>query len=231
MLALLACKKDETPAEEPFTCSTCSTTPRAVAANDATSKGVYKGIVIGSSGTIMFDINNTATTITAAMVIDGITVNLTSNVSWVAGQAYVAPFTGTLNGSPVSITFSVASNGGSPTVTTSSIPGHANASFNIIKETSTGLLECWEGTYSTTKPETGTFNLLLIRSLSKWTADARKTGSTTTNSSGNGTITNGKLIDPSQNNRTIRTLNGDKLDGNFVDNNGITITITGKRTF
>jgi hypothetical protein len=223
-----ACKKDKDPATPSYTCATCKTTPDAVAANNASSKGIYKGVIIGSTGTIMFDIANNGTAVTAIMVLDGVTVNLTSSVLWVAGQVYVSPFTGTLAGQPITITFSVGATGSTPTVTSSNIPGHTSASFNIIKETSLGLVECFEGTYSTTLPETGTFNIILARSLSTWSGVSRKTGTTTTNASGTGTITNNNLVDASP--RTIGTLNNDALNGSFTDNNGIKVTVTGKRT-
>src|SRR6476661_3014665 len=117
----LSCKKSTTPVVVPYTCATCTATPNAVAANNSISKGIYKGLLIGSSGTIKFDVMNSGTTITAVMVIDGVTVNLTSAITWVSGQPYVAPFTGTLGGSAVSITFSVTATGGTPLITSSSI--------------------------------------------------------------------------------------------------------------
>ena len=226
----ISCKKSPTTTTPAYTCAACKTTPDAIAANDGSNKGVYKGVVIGSTGTIMFNLANSGTTITAIMVIDGVTVNLNSAVSIVAGQTYVAPFTGTLNGSAVSITFSVSSIGANPTVTTSSIPGHPTSSFAIIKETSASLVECFEGTYSTTKPETGTFNLILSRSLKLHGGASRKDGSTTSNSF-NGTINaNNELIDASSN-KYLATLAGDNLSGKFVDGNGSTVNVTGKRTF
>jgi hypothetical protein len=164
------------------------------------------------------------------MVIDGVTVNLVSAVSWVAGQAYVADFTGTLNGSAVTIHFSVALNGSTPLVTSSNIPGHPNASLNIIKETSPGLVECFEGTYHSTKPEDGTLSFILSRTLSSWSGFARANGTTSSGTAGTGTISSNKLIDPTQNNNSIGTLNGDNLNGTFVDSNGRTITTLGRRT-
>ena len=226
-----ACKKSNDAVETPpdYTCASCKTTPDAAAANNSSSKGIYKGVIIGSSGTIMFDIANNGNTITAVMVIDGITVNLTSAVTWVAGQAYTAPFTGTLNGSSVTINFSVGLSGGTPTVTSSNIPGHPNASIDIIKETSSNLVECFQGNYTTTLPETGTFNLIILRSLNRWTGIARKTGGTTS-STGTGIISNNKLLDSTQNNQAIGTLNLDAINGNFMDRNGRTVTLTGART-
>jgi hypothetical protein len=227
LLSVLSCKKDKKDEVEIYTCATCKTTPDALAANNSLSKGIYKGVVIGSTGTIKFDIANNGSTITAVMVLDGVTVNLTSSVSLVAGQTYTAPFTGTLNGSPVSITFSVGSTGQTPTITTSSIPGHPNASFLLSKEVSTALMEAYVGTYSTTTSETGIFNIVLSRSVNLWGAIARKDGGSS-NSFDNGTIVNNALIN--SNGTTVGTLSGDALNGKFTGGNGIVITITGKRT-
>ena len=231
VLSFNACKKsnDAVTTPDAYKCVSCKTTPDAVASNNNSSKGIYKGVVIGSTGTIMFDIANNGSAITAVMVIDGVSVNLTSNVTWVAGQAYSAPFTGSLNGATVTINLSVGISGGSPTVTSSNIPGHPDASLNIIKETSSNLVECFEGTFSTTRPETGVFNMIVLRTLNTWSAVSRKTGAQSSNT-GNGTISDNKLIDPSQNNRSIGTLNVDGINGSFVDASGNTVTIKGKRT-
>jgi hypothetical protein len=226
-VAFASCKKkDDGPSA--YTCTACATAPAALAANDASSKGVYKGVLIGSTGTISFDVQNGGTTITARMVIDGTTVDLTSAVSWTAGVPLVAPFTGTLNGSPVSITFSIGSGGESPTITTSSIPGHPNAEFTVIKETSTSLVQCFEGTYHTTKPEDGTFNMMVSKTAKIWGAQARKNGETESDGV-SGTVTDDNKI--KENNGTIMgTITGDVIEGSFADNNGQTVTIKGKRT-
>ncbi len=223
-----SCKKDNA-AVATYTCATCKTTPDALAANDGSSKGIYKGVIIGSSGTITFNIANNGATITALMVIDGVTVNLTSAVTWVSGQPYVADFTGTLNGSPVTIRFSVGLSGGTPTVTSSTIPGHPNATLVILKETSNNLVEAFEGTYHTTRPEDGTFNIILSRTLQGFSYIARKNGDLTSNS-GTGNITNNNLIDPSQPGVVIGTISGDNLNGSFQDSGNRTVTITGRRT-
>jgi hypothetical protein len=225
-----ACKKSDDPETPAYTCTTCKTTPDAVVANDASSKGIYKGVVIGSSGTIMFNIANSAAAITAVMVIDGTTVNLTTTVTWNAGQPYIADFTGTLNGTAFSIHFAVAGNGTVPSVTSTTIPGHLNASLNVVKETSLGLVECFEGTYHSTKPEDGVLNFILSRTLSTWSGTARPNGATSSGTAGSGSIVNNKLVDATQNNQSLGTLNGDNLSGTFTDNNGKTITTVAKRT-
>jgi len=225
-----SCKKDKddkTTTPSNYKCTTCVSSPDAVAANDGSSKGVYKGVVIGSSGTIEFSVMNGSNDITATMVIDGTTVTLTSSIQWANGSAYVAPFTGQLNGQTVSITFSVQPDGSDPQILSSDIPGHPNASFTLVKETSNALIECFEGTYSTTRPESGTFNILLSRALGKFGGESRENGQTETDGV-SGSINNGTLLDNTG--HTIGSLSGDTISGNFKDSNGNTVTFSGKRT-
>lgn len=225
----LSCKKDESNPNpsNPYKCTSCVTTPDALPENDASSKGVYKGTVIGSSGTIKFSVQNGGNDITAVMVLDGTTVNLTSSVSWIDGAPYVAPFTGTMDGNPVTITFAVQADGSNPVITSADIPGHPNAVFTLQKETSNALLECFEGSYSTTKPETGTFNILLSRSLGKWGGRTQKSGSTEgSNIKG---VLDGNVI-KSEDGTVMGNLNGDVITGSFQDEKGRTVTIEGERT-
>lgn len=233
---LNGCKKKEedkpaTPTTPTYTCASCTTAPEAKAANDNTSKGIYKGIIIGSSGTIKFDLANNDTTIKAYMTIDGTEVTLTATVKWVSGASYVSDFTGTMGGSPVTITFSVNPDGTNPTVTASNIPGHPNATLEIAKETSTGLLKCYEGTYTNaTKGTSGTFNLVLSTSLKKWQARSREDGQTEAGKV-TGTFDSDKFtFDPSTGITGSSTLSGDNIvDGTWKTDkeNG---TWTGHRT-
>lgn len=224
----LSCKKSED--AKPYTCQTCKTTPDALAANNTSSKGIYKGIVIGSSGTIMFDILNAGTTITATFVLDGVSTTLTSNVTWVAGVSYIGAFTGTLNGAAISITFSVGSDGTNPTVTAFNIPGHPNSTFTIVKETSQNLVECFEGTYHSSKPEDGTFNLLLSRTAKIYGGSSRKLGSNTSNNF-DGIITSTNGLKDNSNGTVMATLNGDVITGSFQDGSNNTVNLTANRTW
>jgi hypothetical protein len=178
-LSFFSCKKNEE--TKAYTCATCKNTPDALAANDASSKGIYKGVILASTGTVVFDVLNGGSTITAKLTINGVVANLTSSIAWVNGSPYVAPFTGTLNGQPVSITFSVGVSGQTPTVTSSNIPGHPNATFVVAKETSTSQIECYEGTY-TGNQSSGTLNIILSKSANAWNGAVRKNGATTSTS-------------------------------------------------
>ena len=229
MLTLsISCKKSNEKDKEPFVCTTCAKTPQALAANDASSKGVYKGVIVGSSGTIKFDIANSNTTIVAVMVLDGVSVNLSSNVTWVAGQAFTSAFTGTLSGAPVSVTFSVSTAGQSPTVTAYNIPGHPGASFDLVKETSTNLIECFEGTYSTTKPEKGTFNLIVSRVMKAYGGSSRVDGSTTSNPFNGKLNANNQMLN--DDNKVVGTITGDEIQGTSQSSGGTSVTINARRT-
>ncbi|WP_293873471.1 hypothetical protein [Flavobacterium sp.] len=221
----ISCSKSDSGAAA-YRCLACRNAPDALAANDASGKGIYKGVAVGSSGTLSINIQNGVNTITANMVLDGISASLTSNVTYVDGQAYVAPFTGTYNGTSVSITFSIAIGGAMPTVTSSSIPGHPNIVFTLYKETSTSLLEAFEGTYSKTG-ESGIFNIILSTGLARWGGIVKKDVSGITGNI-SGTYVNNNVID--DNGKTIGVISVDELHGSFLDGNGATVTTTAHRT-
>ncbi len=225
-------KKSNTPATPAVSCTSCVTTAEAKAENDNSSKGTYKGIIVGSSGTIKFDIGNTDNTIRAYMVIDGVSCTLTASVDWTAGATYVSAFTGTLNGEPVSITFSVESNGGNPTVTSMNIPGHPNATLTLSKETSDNLIECFEG--SATNATTGkksTFDLTLSTKMKIWTAQVREEGQTTSFTVGGKLEGNTLSFDDGHGDNGKATLTSDKIvDGTWVNTTPEHGTWTATRT-
>jgi len=227
----ISCKKSSGSVSPSYKCTGCITTPEAVAANDNSSKGIYKGIIVGSSGTIKFDIMNSDATIKAYMVVDGVSDTLTASVAWVSGVSYVSAFTGTFNGQAVSITMSLDANGGNPTITAMNIPGHPNATLTISKETSSNLVECFEGTYTNaTTGKNGTLNLIISPGLNKWYGQARETGS---GSSQNmvGTISNNTLSYDDGHGFTVTgTLSGDQTNGTWKDSQPENGTWTAKRT-
>ncbi len=230
-IAFSSCSKDKdndnTP---PYACATCVDTPDALPENDHSGKGVYKGIEVGSSGTLSIDIQNGSNTITGTMTLDGISASLTSNVSYVDGQPYVAPFTGIYDGNPVSLTFSVAAGGGAPTVISSDIPGHPDAVFTLYKETSTSLIEAFEGTYSMTGGDTGTFNILLSRGLNLWGGIAKDDAPGSTPEDIDGTINGNNQLIESENGKVVGNLSGYEINGQFSDEDNRTVTVAGHRT-
>lgn len=161
---MYACKKDEEPTPstpEPYKCTTCITAPEAKAQYNDNSGGVYKGVLVGSTGTIALYLHNTGTEVQALVSFDGKNATLTNSTlgSWAPGQAINnALFTGTIDGQTVQALFSVDANGQNPTVTVT-IPGHT-VNVAIYKETSTNMIRNFEGTY--TGGSEGPFNMVIV---------------------------------------------------------------------
>lgn len=224
---LTSCKKSDKDTNTPYVCATCSSTPQGNPMYDNSANGLYKGIVIGSSGTIKFDINNSANAIIATLVIDGDSAVLISQISAPPTGTYVSPFFGTMNGQPVSITFEVNFDGSSPTITSSNIPGHPNATFIIAKETSTVVVRCFEGTYSNSHNENGTFNIIVSTILKGWQGIYKESGTNnTTNISGS--YVNNILYWGAGTTTEIATINGDTFSGTFNDGSA-DVTVVGQR--
>ncbi len=220
----VSCSDDEP--KEAYACETCADSPQARAEFDDSNRGLYKGVVVGSTGTITVDVQNGSNAITATMVLDGETILLTSSATVTDGEIFLAPFTGMMGGNPISITFLVEPNGSTPTVVSSDIPGHPNATFEIFKETSASLVEAFEGTYVSTSGETGVFNIVLSSGLAIF-GGVGKSDQTAEIENFSGEYINNNLI--LGNGATAATTSGDELDGSFV-NEGETISVTGQRT-
>lgn len=171
LISLLTACKDDEPA--PYKCTECVDQPEANAAYDNSGQGIYKGVLVGSSGTIKIDIANNGTAITAVIIIDGESVTLTGNGSYSPSTGFQGSFTGSYNGGTIIIPFTVT-NTGTVNMSTPTIPGHSSVVIRIFKEKSTQLVEGFEGTFG--GGDSGTFNLVLIRNsagVGEWIAIAR----------------------------------------------------------
>lgn len=141
LLFLLSCSKDKEPSNLPI-----SDNPEAKVAYDNNSFGVYKGVIIGSTGIIKLVINNGDNLVRAYITIDEHTKDtLTSTAPFTSGQAITnASFTGRIS----TMTFSVNANGTNPNIVSITIQGHSNVTGLLLKETSTQIVRCYEGTYT-----------------------------------------------------------------------------------
>ena len=159
-----SCSKNDDKKSSPL-----ADTPSAKAAYDNSNFGVYKGVFVGSSGIIMIDLNNNGT-VSATLIVDGVTYNFTTTQTVQQNQATTINFTSGAN----AFTFTVAANGGNPTITNRIVNGHPNAAILVVKETSTALVKCFEGTYNGT--ESGVFNAVIynsqVKGISKSTTNA-----------------------------------------------------------
>jgi len=203
-----------------------ATKPEAVAANNASSAGVYKGVIVGSSGYFNLSIKNGSDAITCKFVFDGNEVALTSKSfgSWAAGQPINnAVFTGTLNGQTINLTFSCDANGANPAVTVT-IPGHT-VYASVVKEKSDTLVKCYEGTYTIAKAKgtiSGTWNFVYYGQLVYgYRADAESNGAIY------GDVVDGVL----QIGDGPLHIDETSVSGSFKNSGGELVTVTGKRTY
>ncbi|MEO6150272.1 MAG: hypothetical protein ABIN95_14630 [Mucilaginibacter sp.] len=226
------CKKDKK-TEPTYTCAACKTTPDALAANNTISKGIYKGVVVGSTGVLTINVQNSGATTNSTLVLDGTTIELASSTPIVAGEAFEGEFTGTNGGQTFSFTFSVNANGSEPETSDYSIPGHPTVAFFVIKETSDNLVKCYEGTTAGKKDngnvQGSALNVVTSGKTNSWFALSKD------NSSGEiggalGSISGNTLTcDCGPQTTVTMTIAGDALTGTYKgeDNHG---TITAKRT-
>jgi hypothetical protein len=122
-----------------------------------TNFGFYKGVVIGSTGTIVIRINNGDNIIKAYLSISGTKDTLSTTQSFTAGQAIVnALFTGNLS----SFSFSADADGSNARINNLSITGHPGAEALIVHENSNLQVYCYEGSF--TGDYTGTISFVRI---------------------------------------------------------------------
>ncbi len=112
---------------------------------DNTSFGYYKGVIIGSSGTIIFRINNGDNIVKGYLSIDNQKDTLSTNATIMLGQPLVnILFTGRIS----SMRVNANANGSNASLSNIQINGHNNVTGFIIHENSNKQVLCYEGTFS-----------------------------------------------------------------------------------
>lgn len=216
LLAISSCsKKDDNPGKE---------SSIAKAQFDNSNYGIYKGVFVGSSGILIININND-NTISTTLTVDGVTTHFTTTQTVQQNQSTTVDFT---NGSD-SFTFVAAGNGSVPTITNITINGHPGAAIVVIKETSTAIVKCYEGTFE--GDDEGTFNAVVSDNLIRGLTLSTKYGETYYIS---GTVSDNKInaSGSSGNGASFSgSVSGDNISGNWdnsiVNKSG---TWSGKRT-
>ncbi|MFZ2904939.1 MAG: hypothetical protein WAZ98_01930 [Cyclobacteriaceae bacterium] len=171
MFAFSGCSDDD----GEYKCSSCADEPEALAANDDSGRGIYKGVLIGSTGTIKIDIDNHGEGhYSAVLTIDGDEFELTTEGTYNSEGGFQGCFENTA--ADISICFSVSAEGGEWGIIDYSIPGHDDLIVSLYKEFSNQLVEVYEGTYS--GDASGTFNMVVLRDADDddngyWTAISR----------------------------------------------------------
>ncbi len=140
---LFACNKSGTDNNDSNT--GLSTSPETKPQYDHTTFGVYKGVIIGSSGTITFKINNGDNVVKGYLTIDNQKDTLTTTATITLGQPLLnVLFTGRIS----SMRVSANANGSNAMLSNIQINGHNNVTGFIIHENSTKQVLCYEGTFT-----------------------------------------------------------------------------------
>ena len=148
-----------------------NSTPEAAVEHDTKSGGIYKGIIVGSSGTIKVYLQDKD--IHAEVTFNGESKKLipTTLNNWSSGKAISSAIFSSGNWE---LKFSVESNGNNPQILLS-IPNHSTM-IKIMKETSTELVRAYEGTYA--GDASGVWNSVIkgssISGIRKWSQDDKK---------------------------------------------------------
>lgn len=190
-----------------------ATTPDAKAQYDDSSFGVYKGVFVGSTGTVFIDVYNNGTA-TATLTIDGSSKTYTATEK-VAEDFPIMGLTFT-NGSN-SFDFNVDGDGSNPSVTNISITGHADARMAILKEHSNALCKCYQGTYS--GDDSGIFNIVIEGTIVDGVAFSNDGGAFNTD----GTLSGTTILGTFEGGSFTGTLSGNHISGawqNVFDESG-----------
>lgn len=227
-MGIVSCKKkdNETTGGQQQGNTTLATAPDAIAEENDKSGGVYKGVLVGSTGYIKITLQNGVQSVEVTM--NGVTKTLDmvsfAPQNWVSGQAVTQAVFEKDNWQ---VSFSVDADGSNPNVSVV-IPGHTNIVATISKETSVTQVKSFEGTITYNGTSTNSaFNFVISGQL--LVGLGRMPDENTTHSMV-GTVSNGTKIQGHINNATIEgTINGDDATGTIVTPNA-TATWNVKRT-
>jgi hypothetical protein len=152
IFAISSCSDDE--AKPKF-----SSSPTAKEANDASGQGIYKAVLVGSTGSIIFNMDNNGDgKISAVLKFDGKTYKLHTDDVFNENGYFEGYFYGTFEEEDdIEVYFGVTSNG-SEYGCDIDFPGHS-ISTQMYKEYSTHVVMVFEGTY-TVMGEEGTLNII-----------------------------------------------------------------------
>lgn len=202
------------------------TAPEALATENGKSGGVYKGVLVGSTGHVKIVLQNGEQSVSVTM--DGVTKKLDKVTfipsDWRSGQAIT---NAVFEKDGWKVSFSIDAEGKAPVVK-AEIAGHDNVTVTVSKESSTHLVKGFEGTikYGNTASNS-VFNFVV------WGDSLRGVGripGDTITYSTFGTIAGGITLQGVINNASVTgTINGDEATGTIRTPNA-TATWSARRT-
>ena len=184
-----------------------SNTPEAKVAYDNSNYGIYKGVFVGSSGTVLININNDGE-VFAELNIDGNSSTYTTTETVTQGTETYLTFT---NGSS-HFEFYVNATGDSAQAYDIEISGHPNANIYVIKELSTSLVECFKGSFN--GDNSGSFNIIVSNGE---IAGLAKLNSSEVSTILYGEVTNDVIVGSFDGGLFTGTRNGNSVSGSWVN--------------
>src|SRR5690606_17185483 len=107
--------KDPQPGDTPnpsgYICETCVKSSEGNPAFDESSRGIYKGIVVGSSGVLKLNIANNGVDVSAVLIMDGDEILLNSAQGWSEFDPLTLSLSGIYKGETITIDFWVRGDG------------------------------------------------------------------------------------------------------------------------
>lgn len=145
-----------------YSCSNCDPSIDEKLRNESIAKtefnnsnfGIYKGIMVGSTGIILINLNNNGTT-NALLTIDGVRHEFNTIEHVTENQPTLIRFTNNEN----SFDFMVGENGENPTVTNYNLKNYPKVKMQLAKEQSSNPIKCYQGRY--TGDDAGIFNFYI----------------------------------------------------------------------
>jgi len=145
---------DDTPGEQIYTCATCVTEPEAQSIYDTSHFGIYKGVITGfdytlnepKSGTYKITIHESEYSVDMTYMDSSYTFQTTDTTEQIEGTEYSYTFSKTF-ASAVYTLIIILEDDGEVQETTFTVDSDEILAVSV-KETSTGLVKCFEGTYS-----------------------------------------------------------------------------------
>ena len=143
-------------------CSNCDPSTDEKLPNESIAKtaynnsnfGIYKGILVGSSGIVMININNNGTT-NALLTIDGVRLEFNAIEQVTEHQSTPIRFANNDN----SFDFMVGENGENPTILNCNFKNYPQVKIQVAKEQSSSPIKCYQGRY--TGNDAGIFNFYI----------------------------------------------------------------------
>lgn len=156
---ILGCSKSAAPIAQQDETISIPTSTETKPEYNQTNFGVFKGVIVGSTGIIRFYINNGNNDVKCYITIDNIKDTLTTTAKFTLSEPIVkAHFVGKFS----SVTLSCDERGNTVDISDLKINGHSNLQAYVVHENTSSQVFCYEGNLNGSA--SGSFNCIVFGS-------------------------------------------------------------------